>query len=212
VSQQDALALLAEGALVLGVTLDPSQLDQFARYLAELRKWNRKMNLTGAHDEREIVTQHFLDSLAGSHVLRDLPAVAEVADLGSGAGFPGLPLKIAYPGLRLTLIEPRQKRAAFLLTLCGVLGISGVQVVSETVSPERPAPADLAGRYLRVLARAVADPIEVLRLARPLLCRGGQAAVWVSTWQADQFGEEYERVVYTIPGTTIFRTLLIVPA
>ncbi len=204
---ESPIALLARGAAELGVSLAPAQLEQFSRYLAELDTWNRRMNLTGTRDPSEIVTHHVLDSLAGDVVLRDLPDAAEVADLGSGAGFPGVPLAIARPGLRFTFIEPRQKRAAFLLHVCGVLGLSRVTVVDRTIDPRGP---DMyTGRFARVLARAVADPMEAIRTARPLLQADGQVVVWVSDKQAAEAPAEYQRVPYRLPGTTIARVLLV---
>ncbi|MEO5658157.1 MAG: 16S rRNA (guanine(527)-N(7))-methyltransferase RsmG, partial [Nitrospiria bacterium] len=131
-----SLALLARGAADFGLALNSAQLDHFDRYLTEMEKWNRRMNLTGAHSRHEIVARHLLDSLAGALVLREI-GTATVADLGSGAGFPGLPLKIAFPSWDMTLIEPRQKRAAFLLHMCGTLGLSNLQVLEHTVNPRQ---------------------------------------------------------------------------
>ncbi len=202
------IVILARGASALGAPLSPPQLDQFARYLTELEKWNRRINLTGTRDPHEIVIRHLLDSLAGERVLRDLVGEAEIADLGSGAGFPGLPLKIARPSLRLTLIEPRQKRAAFLLHVCGVLGLSGVQVVEETIGADSP-PPEYAGRFDRVLMRAVADPIEAVRLARPLLRQEGKVAVWISEWQAAQLVGQDEIISYQVPESSMTSALLI---
>ena len=125
----------------------------------------------------------------------------------SGAGFPGVPLAIARPGLRFTLIEPRGKRAAFLLHVVGVLGLSRVTVVDRAIDPR--APGVYAGRFARVLARAVADPMEAIRIARPLLRADGQVAVWVSDKQAAEAPEEFQRVSYRLPGTTIARVLLV---
>jgi len=209
----DPITVLARGAAALGVPLSPLQLDQFARYLTELEKWNRRINLTGTRDPHEIVIRHLLDSLAGEKVLRDLSNEAEVADLGSGAGFPGLPLKIARPAVRLTLIEPRQKRAAFLLHVCGVLGLPNIQVAEATIMADRP-PPEYAGRFDCVVMRAVADPVEAVRLARPLLRPGGKVIVWVSEWQAAQLSGQgsgqYELISYQIPESMITSALLLV--
>jgi len=208
----DPITVLARGAAELGVSLSPSQLDQFARYLTELDKWNRRINLTGTRDPLEIVVRHLLDSLAGERVLRDLVGDAGVADLGSGAGFPGIPLKIARPSLRLTLIEPRQKRAAFLLHVCGVLGLSGVQVIETTIAADRPS-SECVGRFDCVVMRAVADPVEAVRLARPLLRPAGKVIVWISEWQAAQLSGQgsgqYELISYQIPESTMTSALLV---
>src|SRR3990172_8213603 len=86
---ESPIALLAHGAAELGMSLPPAHLHQFPQYLTDLDVWNRRTNLTGTRDPRELVTHHVLDSLAGDVVLRDLPDAAEVADLGSGGGVPG---------------------------------------------------------------------------------------------------------------------------
>ena len=204
---ESPIALLARGAAELGMSLAPAQFDQFSRYLTELDVWNRRTNLTGTRDPRELVTHHVLDSLACDVVLQGLPDATEVADLGSGAGFPGVPLAIARPDLRVTLIEPRGKRAAFLLHICGVLGLSRVTVVDRAIDPRGP--GVYAGRFARVLARAVADPVEAIRTARPLLGADGKVVVWVSDKQAAEAPAEFQRVPYRIPGTTIARVLLV---
>ena len=107
----DPLALLREGIAALGLELAPAVLGHFKTYLDELKLWNAKINLTGLKTDRDIIIKHFLDSLA---VLPFLGDPASLVDLGSGAGFPGLVLKLARPQMTLTLVEARQKKAAFL--------------------------------------------------------------------------------------------------
>ncbi len=202
------LDLLEQGAAELGVVLSPVQLNQFDRFLTELQKWNRRINLTGATDLRQLITRHILDSLAGLTVLEDLPPGTRIADLGSGAGFPGLPIKVARPDLDMTLIEPREKRAAFLTTVCGLLKLQGLTVVEATLST-RHLPSDLAGRFGCVLMRAVTDPQEARVLAAPLLVGGGRIVIWVSEHQAEHLGSEFAVHRYRIPGTNIALALAV---
>ena len=104
--------LLANTAAAWGLTLSPAQLDQFDTYATELRRWNERVNLTAITDETGIVTRHFLDSLRCAQSWGRAPQ--RMVDIGAGAGFPGLPLKILRPALQLTLVESIAKKAAFL--------------------------------------------------------------------------------------------------
>jgi 16S rRNA (guanine527-N7)-methyltransferase len=191
------------------VALSAVQLSQLERYLSELQKWNRRFNLTGTNDLHELITRHVLDSLAGLAVLTDVPSGAAVADLGSGAGFPGLPIKVARPDLDMTLIEPRAKRAAFLTTVCALLELQGVAVVEATVSLKH-LPADLARKFSCVLMRAVTEPQKAKALAASLLgADGGRIVIWGSEQQADRAGTEFVVHRYRIPGWNSAPALLV---
>src|SRR5436853_6635440 len=103
-----SLDLLSTTATRWGLTLDQRRLDQFAAYAAELRRWNERVNLTAITAESEIVARHFLDSLRCA--LSWGAAPRSLVDVGAGAGFPGLPLKILRPELQLTLVESVEKK------------------------------------------------------------------------------------------------------
>jgi 16S rRNA (guanine527-N7)-methyltransferase len=108
-----ARELLQKGAEALGLHLDPQQEEAFFLYEKELRRWNRKMNLTRVGGGMDLVATHFLASLAFTVAFpRDLPL--KLVDIGTGAGLPGLPIKIACPHLDLTLIEASRKKASFV--------------------------------------------------------------------------------------------------
>jgi len=162
------LVLLAEGAAALGLDLAPATLENLRFYLAELKLWNARINLTGLKTDRDLVIKHFLDSLA---VLPFLDAAASLVDLGSGAGFPGLVLKLARPQLALALVEARQKKGAFLDYLVSRLRLTGVQLVSIHLTPS------LARKWEpkvgAVVSRATFYLPRLLELAAPLLAPGG---------------------------------------
>ena len=125
----DARDLLREGLKELGIEVVTKQADTFLLYLEELKKWNRAHNLTGLKTDREIVIKHFLDSLLFLKVLP--PSARSVADVGSGAGFPGIPMKIIMPGIRLYLIESSLKKAVFLRHVCHLLSLENCTVISQ---------------------------------------------------------------------------------
>jgi len=166
--EPEPLALLTEGVAALGLELAPATLEHLQIYLEELKLWNAKTNLTGLKTDRDIVIKHFLDSLA---VLPFLDGVASVVDLGSGGGFPGLVLKLARPQLALTLVEARQRKAAFLEYLAARFKLTGVQVVQTHLTPSlahkwEPKVAAVVSRAAFILPR-------LLELAAPLLAPGG---------------------------------------
>lgn len=137
-------------------------------YLEELKLWNARINLTGLKDDRDIIIKHFLDSLA---VLPFLEDAASLIDLGSGAGFPGMVLKLARPRLTLTLVEARQKKAGFLEYLATRLQLTGVAVRQIHLTP--PQARAWAPQADAVVSRATFFLPRLLELAAPLLAPGG---------------------------------------
>lgn len=126
-SQRDeSREVLLSGARLLGLCLDTRAVAAFERFLEALIKWNRKMNLTALRERRTIVVRHFLDSLT---LVRELPHEGCLLDIGSGAGFPGIPLKIVMPELRVTLLEASRKKTYFHKHVIRSLGLSGIQTV-----------------------------------------------------------------------------------
>ena len=156
---------------VLGIRLVGTQLALLERYEQELMEWNTRINLTAIHDPKQIHVKHFLDSLSCLCVMRDTP-MERVVDVGSGAGFPGLPLKIFYPPMRLTLVESVGKKANFCRHVVKKLGLEGVEVVQER--------AEAVGhmknhreQYDWSLARAVAIMPVLVEYLLPLTRVGG---------------------------------------
>src|SRR6266852_6534678 len=116
-----------EGLHQLGLELTEQQLEQFLRYRQELLDWNRRINLTAITDPGEVLIKHFLDSLS-LLLVYDRPAV-RLLDIGSGAGFPGLPLKLVRPQWRVTLLEATGKKVAYLRHMVETLQLEGVEAV-----------------------------------------------------------------------------------
>jgi 16S rRNA (guanine527-N7)-methyltransferase len=163
--------LLATTAAAWEMPLSPAQIMQFDIYAAELRRWNERVNLTAIADDVGIVTRHFLDSLRCARSWGRAPQ--SLIDIGAGAGFPGLPLKILRPELQLTLVESIAKKAAFLRHMVDTLGLTNVEIV---VVRAEAAGRDSAQRerYDVAVARAVAELRVLAEYCLPLCRVGGR--------------------------------------
>lgn len=124
---------LARWSSKFGIQLSPEQLSLFQAYLRELIAWNSKTNLTAITQPQEIIVKHFVDSIACSKSMAGLGKSSELLDVGSGAGFPGLPLKIVFPELPVTLLEPTSKKIAFLRHMIGTLRLKSVNAIPKTL-------------------------------------------------------------------------------
>jgi 16S rRNA (guanine527-N7)-methyltransferase len=162
---------LVSAANKLGVTLAWPQQNQFEVYLRLLMDWNRRINLTAVRDPHTIVERHFYDSLTCTAVTGELNGRALI-DIGTGAGFPGLPLKIAFPQLQLTLVESVAKKADFLRTVIAELGLSQVQILAERAETVAHLPAHRA-QYDWAVARAVSDMRVLAEYLLPFCRLGG---------------------------------------
>lgn len=151
--------------------LTQSQLLSLAIYERELLEWNQRHNLTAIRDPEKVRIKHFLDSLTCLLVMRDTP-MDRVIDVGTGAGFPGLPLKIVCPSIQLTLAESVGKKAEFCLHIVKTLGLSGVEVVQDRAENLGQMPA-YRERYNWAIARAVAEMPILAEYLLPLVQVGG---------------------------------------
>ena len=156
---------LADGALALGVVLEPAQQQALLTLMAELVEWNGRFNLTAITELDEIVDKHLLDSLAVLPKLKGL----RIADIGSGAGFPGLPLAIANPGRRYTLVESTGKKAGFLHHVVEKLGLRNVEIFHGRAEALKPPPA-----FDGAISRALGSLADFIRVAGQLLARDGR--------------------------------------
>jgi 16S rRNA (guanine527-N7)-methyltransferase len=165
VTAPELAAALDAGLAGLGLDLSPAQREALLALLSELAEWNGRFNLTAIRDPREMVPKHLLDSLSVQPWLHG----TRVADVGTGAGFPGLPLAIANPAMRFTLIESVGKKARFVEHVVDTLALGNVEVVNaraEALKPER--------RFDTVACRAVGKLGEFVRVAGHLCARGGR--------------------------------------
>ena len=163
---------LIAGAAELGIQLDRAKQDSLRRYHDELVDWNTRVNLTSVTDWEDVREKHFLDSMTVSLAIPpEMLGGGRFIDVGSGAGFPGVPLKIAFPGLRATLIDSTAKKTAFLTALVRALGLRDVDVLTGRAETLAHDPA-LRGAFDFVLVRAVAALAVLAELTLPF-CRPG---------------------------------------
>ena len=161
--------LLIEGAKTFGIDLDEKAIEAFGLYLKELLKWNQKINLTAIRSEKGIVLKHFLDSLS---VYPYLPEHSFILDIGSGAGFPGIPLKIIQPSFEITLIDSVRKKVDFQRHIIRRLGLKGTEAIHGRVQ-DREILQRLRGRFDITLSRAFSDLRTFLLLSLPFLKQEG---------------------------------------
>jgi len=161
----DAGDLLKAGIEEIGFRYSEKQADAFLTYLEELKKWNRAYNLTGLKTDRDIIIKHFLDSLLFAHVLP--PEALTLADIGSGAGFPGIPIKIMFPNLSVFLIEPTQKKAVFLQHICSKLQLKNVEIIDKRIEEVKGLTVDVA------VTRALFSVREFIEKTKHILNKNG---------------------------------------
>ena len=215
---------LLDGASALGLRLTPEQQAAFRLYYEELVAWNQKFNLTAITEYEQVQIRHFLDSLSCLLAQEARQALgrrdARMIDVGSGAGFPGIPLKIVCAGVQLTLLEATGKKVTFLENLVQQLGLQAVSAIKARAEDLGHDPRHRE-QYDLALARAVADLPVVVEYTLPFCKVGG----WVvaqkgeagaaEAWSAERaiglLGGELRRIMHVeLPGLPEDRSLVIV--
>ena len=174
---------LDQGLGELALTLPVDAREQLLRYVALLAKWSRTYNLTAIRNPLEMVSQHLLDSLAVIPYLPMPSGDAVLADVGSGAGLPGIPLAIARPAWRVTLNDASQKKCAFLRQATIELALRNVEVQEGRVEVWLP-----ARRFEVVISRAFAELASFVSACRHLVARGGALAAMKGTYPGEELG------------------------
>jgi len=160
--------LLKQGLTELNISCSERQVRTFLTYLSELKKWNRAYNLTGLKTDDDIIIKHFLDSLLYIRALP--PSPLHLADIGTGAGFPGLPVKIMLPDIELTLIESSRKKASFLRNIVRTLALKRVTVMEDRIEHLG---SEFAQHFDTIVSRATFSIREFLSVACPYVKSGG---------------------------------------
>ena len=163
---------LKKDALLFGVRLDDNQLSQFYTYYEMLIEWNEKINLTAITDFDEVIKKHFLDSIAIGRVISQMDSVS-MLDIGTGAGFPGIPIKIAFPNIEIVLMDSLNKRVTFLNEVITALSLTKIEAIHGRA--EDFAKKDLLReKFDYCVSRAVANLSSLCEFCLPYVKVGGK--------------------------------------
>ena len=209
--------LLKSSAASIGVELNDTQVQQFIKYHEILVEWNSFMNLTGITKYEEVVQKHFVDSLALCKAI-DVNEVNTLIDIGTGAGFPGIPLKIAYPHLKVTLLDSLQKRIKFLNEVVTQLGLEDVETIHGRAE-DFAKPSMKRESYDVCVSRAVANLASLSEYCLPYVNQGGYVIPYKSGKVDEELleskkavfvlgGKIEEEVKFELPDSDISRSLI----
>lgn len=211
--------ILKDGMAVLGAEVSEEQIKQFSKYSALLTSWNEKMNLTAVTDPDGIAIKHFLDCILPLYHI-DFSNCKKIADIGTGAGFPGIPLKIMSPQTELCLIDSLNKRIGFLNTVAEELGLDDVTCIHGRAE-ELGHKTELRESFDAVVSRAVANMTVLCEYCLPFVKVGGMFVALKAEGAEDEIndakamignlGGEVERVIDALlPMSDIIRKLVVI--
>lgn len=179
------------------IALNEKQVEQFYRYYELLIEWNKKINLTAITECKEVAEKHFIDSLSIDRII-NMPNIKKVIDVGTGAGFPGIPLKIAYPHLKITLLDSLNKRIKFLYKVISELGLEDIEAIhgraEDTARKE-----EYREKYDICVSRAVANLSTLSEYCLPFVKVGG-SFISYKTEKADKEIEKARNAVFMLGG------------
>ena len=201
----------------LGITLTDNQKEQFVKFYELLVEWNKVMNLTGITEYEEVNEKHFVDSLSIVKAV-DMNSVESVIDIGTGAGFPGIPLKIAFPHLKVVLLYSLNKRINFLNTVIDELGLTDIKTIHGRAE-DFAKQADYREQFDLCVSRAVANLATLSEYCIPYVKKDGLFVPYKSGEIAEELeqskkavhvlGGKIEDVVkFQLPGTEIGRSFV----
>ncbi len=198
--------IFAKDLGLLGITLSEEQYGRFIRYYELLAEWNERVNLTAITEYEDVIKKHFVDSLSLVKAC-DISGIRTLIDVGTGAGFPGLALKIAFPYLRVTLLDSLNKRILFLDAVIRELGLTGVDTVHGRAE-DYARPGKLREAFDLCVSRAVANLSSLCEYCLPFVRRQGlfvayKCSIGVATACVTVCASApgYDAVIFTTGGT-----------
>lgn len=211
--------ILEDGCQAFGVTLTAKQIEQFGKYYELLVEWNKVMNLTGITEFDEVMQKHFVDSVAAAKYV-EMEKVNSLIDVGTGAGFPGIPLKIIYPHLQVTLLDSLNKRIKFLEEVVDNLGLTGIETVHGRAE-DAAKKAEYREQFDLSVSRAVANLASLTEYCLPFVKIGGKFVSYKSVAVDEEISQSKKAVYvlggeigkvekFNLPGSDMERSLVVV--